>query len=88
MDEYTFIAEDAAAADAAGAAPAIQQVSPEQLYRNELAEEMQVWSCHTYASLQASSKHWNSCSLCMFTLYAQSRCLSMTHSAEHCALVH
>lgn len=40
MDEYTFIAEDAAAAD--GSVPAIQQVSAEELYRKELAEEMQV----------------------------------------------
>lgn len=40
MDEYTFIAEDAAAADSS--IPAIQQVSAEELYRRELAEEMQV----------------------------------------------
>ena len=42
MDEYTFIAEDAEAADQAGSVPAIQQVSAEELYRKELAEEMQV----------------------------------------------
>ena len=42
IDEYTFIAEDAEAPDQAGSVPAIQQVSAEELYRKELAEEMQV----------------------------------------------
>ena len=42
MDEYTFIAEDSEAADQAGSVPAMQQVSAEELYRKELAEEMQV----------------------------------------------
>lgn len=42
MDEYTFITEDGEAADQAGSVPALQQVSAEELYRKELAEEMQV----------------------------------------------
>lgn len=44
MDEYTFIAEDSTAADQIDNAPAVQNVSAEQLYRNELAQEMQVMS--------------------------------------------
>lgn len=47
MDEYTFIAEDTEAADQAGSVPAIQQVSSEELYRKELAEEMQVQLLYT-----------------------------------------
>lgn len=42
MDEYTFIAEDSTAADQIDSAPAVQNVSAEQLYKNELAQEMQV----------------------------------------------
>ncbi len=42
MDEYTFIAEDNKAADQIDSAPAVQNVSAEQLYKNELAQEMQV----------------------------------------------
>lgn len=50
MDEYTFIAEDTEAADQAGSVPAIQQVSSEELYRKELAEEMQVPAAHSQPS--------------------------------------
>ncbi len=42
MDEYTFIAEDSTAADQIDSGPAVQNVSAEQLYKNELAQEMQV----------------------------------------------
>lgn len=42
MDEYTFIAEDSTAADQIASTPAVQNVSAEQLYKNELAQEMQV----------------------------------------------
>ncbi|DBA73718.1 TPA: hypothetical protein ACH3X2_009696 [Trebouxia sp. C0005] len=42
MDEYTFIAEDSTAADQIGSAPAMQDVSDEQLYEHELAQQMQV----------------------------------------------
>lgn len=41
MDEYTFIAEDTDATKQAGE-PAVQHVSSEQLYNNELAQEIQV----------------------------------------------
>ena len=44
MDEYTFIAEDQPAQQIEGA-PAAQSVSAEQMYRNELAQEMQVLFC-------------------------------------------
>ncbi|KAL0055526.1 hypothetical protein WJX82_001523 [Trebouxia sp. C0006] len=44
MDEYTFIAEDSTAADQMDSAPAVQTVSAEQLYKNELAQEMQAGS--------------------------------------------
>lgn len=56
MDQYTFIAEDAEAADEAGSAPAIQHISAEELYRIELAEEMQVQPAvmHDQSGLQSS----------------------------------
>lgn len=61
MDEYTFIAEDAAAA-ADGSIPAIQQVSAEELYRRELAEEMQValqyMSCQEHVICLASKNSY------------------------------
>lgn len=44
MDQYTFIAEDAETTDQAGSLPALQPVSAEELYKNELAQEMQVHS--------------------------------------------
>ncbi|KAL0036147.1 hypothetical protein WJX79_005668 [Trebouxia sp. C0005] len=44
MDEYTFIAEDSTAADQIGSAPAMQDVSDEQLYEHELAQQMQAGS--------------------------------------------
>lgn len=44
MDEYTFIAEDRQAEGQIEAAPAIQNVSAEQLYTNELVQELQVGS--------------------------------------------
>ncbi len=46
MDEYTFIAEDNQAADQIEAAPVTQNVSAEQLYKNELAQETQVTHLH------------------------------------------
>ena len=46
MDEYTFIAEDSTAADQIGSAPAMQDVSDEQLYEHELAQQMQVTAPH------------------------------------------
>ena len=42
MDEYTFIAEDSTAADRVDSAPAVPDVSAEQLYKSELAQELQV----------------------------------------------
>ena len=42
MDQYTFIAEAADTTDQTGSIPALQPVSAEELYRNELAQEMQV----------------------------------------------
>ena len=50
MDEYTFIAEDADADNQSGAVPTIQNVSAEQLYKNELLQEMQVHNLFTHAS--------------------------------------
>ena len=44
IDEYTFIAEEQPVQQIEGA-PATQSVSAEQLYRNELAQEMQVLLC-------------------------------------------
>ncbi|KAL3153967.1 hypothetical protein ABBQ32_013523 [Trebouxia sp. C0010 RCD-2024] len=44
MDQYTFIAEDAETTDQAGSLPALQPVSAEELYKNELAQEMQAGS--------------------------------------------
>ncbi|KAL3140127.1 hypothetical protein ABBQ38_004404 [Trebouxia sp. C0009 RCD-2024] len=41
MDQYTFKAEDAETTDQAGSVLALQPVSAEELYRNELAQEMQ-----------------------------------------------
>lgn len=46
MDEYTFIAEDRQAEGQIEAAPAIQNVSAEQLYTNELVQELQVISAN------------------------------------------
>ncbi|DBA73716.1 TPA: hypothetical protein ACH3X2_009694 [Trebouxia sp. C0005] len=44
MDEYTFIAEDSTAADRVDSAPAVPDVSAEQLYKSELAQELQAGS--------------------------------------------
>ena len=46
MDEYTFIAEDPQVEGQIEAAPAIQNVSAEQLYTNELVQELQVISAN------------------------------------------
>ncbi|KAA6422121.1 MAG: pescadillo protein [Trebouxia sp. A1-2] len=58
MDEYTFIAEDSTAADQIGSAPAMQDVSDEQLYEHELAQQMQALALKTSATLfeQAGSE--------------------------------
>lgn len=46
MDEYTFIAEDHQAVAQIENTPAVQTVSAEQLYKNELVQELQVMSWH------------------------------------------
>lgn len=46
MDQYTFIAEDAETRDQTGRLPALQPVSAEELYRMELAQEMQVHTAY------------------------------------------
>ena len=57
LDEYTFIAEDTEAAGQAGTVPALQQVSAEELYRRELAEEMQVRLLHSANQFEAAPLH-------------------------------
>ena len=53
MDEYTFIAEDHQAVAQIENTPAVQTVSAEQLYKNELVQELQVMSWHKHRVIHA-----------------------------------
>lgn len=61
MDEYTFIAEDNQAVAQIESTPAVQTVSAEQLYKNELVQELQVMS---WLGQRNSTSYMHQCLCC------------------------